>query len=85
MRRKKEGKILFESTELRFELDTSNEKERKIPKNVSKRLRTNAHKLIEEFMVLANEEVAKWCEKYTVPFLSRNHSLPGNDQMKIIE
>ncbi len=85
LRRKKEGKILFESTELRFEFDTNNVKERKIPKNGSKRGRTNAHKLIEEFRVMANEEVAKWCEKHTIPFLSRIHSLPGNDQMKIIE
>jgi ribonuclease R len=85
LRRKREGKILFESTELRFELDTSHAKEKIIPKNVSKRVRTNAHKLIEEFMVLANEEVAKWCENNNIPFLSRIHSLPGNDQMKIIE
>lgn len=32
--------------------------------------------LIEEFMVIANEEVAKWCEHEQIPFLSRVHGLP---------
>lgn len=40
--------------------------------------------LIEEFMVLANEEVAKWCERHEMPFLSRIHGLPGAGQLEII-
>jgi ribonuclease R len=40
--------------------------------------------LIEEFMVLANEEVAKWCEKMELPFLSRVHGLPSTEQMQTI-
>jgi hypothetical protein len=35
-------------------------------------------------MVLANEEVAKWCKKHNLPFLSRVHGLPGNEQTEII-
>ncbi len=35
-------------------------------------------------MVLANEEVAKWCKKHDLPFLSRVHGLPGNEQTEII-
>ena len=40
--------------------------------------------MIEEFMVLANEEVAKWCVQMKIPFLSRVHEKPGTDQTKII-
>jgi len=40
--------------------------------------------MIEEFMVLANEEIAKWCAKQKIPFLSRVHDLPGGEQMKAI-
>lgn len=35
-------------------------------------------------MVLANEEVAKWCTKHSLPFLSRIHHLPPEDNAKII-
>jgi exoribonuclease R len=56
----------------------------KTPANIKRRERNNAHKLIEEFMVLANEEVAKWCKKHDLPFLSRVHGLPGNEQTEII-
>lgn len=41
--------------------------------------------LIEEFMVLANEEVAKWCEGHGLPFLSRVHGLPPYNSMEIIK
>lgn len=40
--------------------------------------------MIEEFMVLANEEVAKWCAEKKVPFLSRVHDVPGTEQSKAI-
>lgn len=36
-------------------------------------------------MVLANEEVAKWCQHHGLPFLSRVHGLPGNEQTEIIQ
>lgn len=41
--------------------------------------------LIEEFMVLANEEVAKWCTKRKIPFLSRIHDEPSDEGLRIIE
>ncbi len=40
--------------------------------------------MIEEFMVLANEEVAKWCAEKKIPFLSRVHDVPGTEQSKAI-
>lgn len=74
-RRKKEGKIHFETTELFFDLD-----DKKIfAENIKKRERNDAHRLIEEFMVLANEEVAKWCVKRKIPFLSRLHTPPSEE------
>jgi ribonuclease R len=84
-RRRKEWKITFESTEVYFEFETTDTSIQKTPKNIKRRERNNAHKLIEEFMVLANEEVAKWCDTHGLPFLSRVHGLPGNEQTEIIQ
>lgn len=81
-RRKKEGKITFETTELYFDFDKNNEK---TPAKIRKRERNDAHMLIEECMVLANEEVAKWCTKRKIPFLSRVHPEPSEESIKIIE
>ena len=86
-RRRKEGKISFESTEIYFDFGESNgiPTTKKTPIGIKNRERNDAHKLIEEFMVLANEEVAKWCNKNGLPFLSRVHGLPGNEQTQIIQ
>lgn len=62
---------MFESTECYFTLD-----EKRNVLDIKKRERNEAHMLIEECMVLANEEVAKWCAKEKLPFLSRVHSIP---------
>lgn len=77
-RRRKEGKIIFESTEVRFSGDT------RIGIQVEKRSRNDAHMMIEEFMVLANEEVAKWCVRHELPFLSRVHGTPGHNNLAFI-
>jgi ribonuclease R len=86
-RRRKEGKISFESTEIYFDFGEtkSTQSIQKTPLHIKKRERNDAHKLIEEFMVLANEEVAKWCHHHGLPFLSRVHGLPGNEQTEIIQ
>ena len=78
-RRKKEGKIIFESSEPTFTFDANDN-----ITNIEKRERGPSHMMIEEFMVLANEEVAKWCTKHSLPFLSRIHHLPPEDNAKII-
>ncbi len=74
-RREKEGKILFDMTECYFDLDTERNVE-----NIHKRERHDAHMMIEEFMVLANEEVAKWCSTKKIPFLSRVHEAPTEEK-----
>lgn len=74
-RRKKEGKIIFETEELAWECGDDGS-----IITAHKRERNDAHKLIEECMILANEEVAKWCEKRKIPFLSRTHEAPPYDK-----
>ncbi len=91
-RRKKEGKILFESSETVFEFsaplirgDTGGFSGQKlIPINVKNRSRVAAHMLIEEFMVIANEEVARWCDTHGLPFLSRVHGIPPFNSVDVI-
>jgi ribonuclease R len=51
----KKGAFNFESTEVRFELD-----EKGKPLGVYHKVRKDAHKLIEEFMLLANKRVAEF-------------------------
>jgi len=50
----KNGAIEFETEEVKFELDNLGK-----PIRVYKKMRTDIHKLIEDFMLLANREVAK--------------------------
>lgn len=54
----KEGSIDFEVEEVKFRLD-----ERGVPVEVYKKHRLDTHKLIEEFMLLANREVAEFIFK----------------------
>lgn len=49
------GAISFETEEIKFELD-----ERGVPLRVIKKQRLDTHKLIEQFMLLANREVAEF-------------------------
>lgn len=66
-------------TECYFDVD-----EKRNVTNIRKRERGDAHMLIEEFMILANEEVAKWCAKEHLPFLSRVHTAPESEDMRKI-
>lgn len=42
------------------------------------------HELIETYMVLANEQVAKWCKRRKIPFLSRVHEEPPPENKKFL-
>ncbi|WP_243018609.1 MULTISPECIES: ribonuclease R [Candidatus Cardinium] len=77
------GAINFETRELVFELDTNGKPIHIIPK-----LRTDTHKLIEEFMLLANKEVATYVaklkqkkEKVGPTFIYRTHNHPDPDKL----
>ncbi len=79
----KNGAIEFETEEVKFELDGEGR-----PIRVYKKERKDTHKLVEEFMLLANREVAKFMNvegKKTGnkgSFIYRIHDLP--DKEKII-
>ena len=78
------GAINFETIEVKFELDEDGKPLKVIPKE-----RKEAHKLVEEFMLLANKEVAthifKWNEKGkkrgSKPFVYRVHDNPDPDKL----
>ncbi len=77
------GAIDFEQDEVRFELDETGK-----PIRIFKKERLDTHKLVEEYMLLANKEVAEFIYKAykkqnsTSPFLYRIHDLPDNDKIQ---
>ncbi len=82
-KREEKGAISFEQDEVKFELDDAGR-----PIRVFRKVRLDAHKLVEEFMLLANREVAifvnkkyKKEEKGTPLFLYRIHDTPDKDRI----
>jgi len=76
------GAVNFETTEVKFKLDEKGKPLAVIPK-----VRKDAHKLIEEFMLLANKQVATFVysqkkgeDKNT--FVYRTHDFPDPDRVK---
>ncbi len=76
----KNGAIAFESDEVKFQLD-----EEGAPIGVYTKERKEAHMLIEDFMLLANREVAIYISKkgkgHEIPFVYRVHDLPNADKV----
>ena len=75
------GAINFETTEVRFRLDAMGN-----PLEVVPKVRKDAHKLIEEFMLLANKKVAEYVYKYKGrkeknTFVYRIHDAPDLDKI----
>ena len=78
----KEGAINFSSQEVRFQLD-----EKGKPIAIVIKESKDAHKLIEEFMLLANRAVASYVSKIKVnkepiPFPYRIHDTPDDEKLK---
>lgn len=80
-RKFKNGAISFESTEVKFKLDEHGK-----PIGVFVKERKDAHKLIEDFMLLANRKVAEFIakkgkgkQKYT--FVYRSHDSPNLENL----
>ncbi len=76
------GAIDFEQEEIAFELDESGK-----PIRIYKKERLDTHKLVEEFMLLANKEVAEFVYKHEkktgkiFPLPYRIHDLPDKDRI----
>lgn len=74
------GSIDFETDEVKFILDDKGN-----PIDLYVKQRLESHMLIEEFMLLANKEVAtfmvKKAGKNSVPFVFRVHDLPDQDKL----
>lgn len=81
--RLKKGALNIESEEMRFQLDESGH-----PVGVLVKTSKDAHKLIEEFMLLANQRVATLIaeprkERDTVPFVYRVHDKPDMEKIAL--
>jgi len=79
------GAIDFEQDEISFELDNAGK-----PIRIFKKARLDAHKLVEEYMLLANKEVAEFIYKAykktnsDSPFIYRIHDLPDQDKINAL-
>ncbi len=76
------GAINFSSQEVRFKLDKDG-----TPTGITVKESKDAHKLIEEFMLLANKAVAEYVSKIKVnkepiPFSYRVHDTPDEEKLK---
>jgi ribonuclease R len=77
----KKGAINFETTEVKFDLD-----EKGKPIGLKTKERKDAHKLVEEFMLLANKKVAEFVYKMKKgktknTFVYRTHDYPDVDRL----
>jgi ribonuclease R len=76
------GAIDFEQDEVVIELDSAGK-----PVRIYKKQRLDAHKLVEEYMLLANKEVAEFIYKAykktnsDSPFIYRIHDVPDNEKI----
>jgi ribonuclease R len=77
----KNGAIEFETEEVKFQLD-----EKGVPVKVFRKVRKDTHKLIEDFMLLANREVATYMHAFgeknqKAAFVYRIHDAPDRDKI----
>ena len=79
-KRFKNGAINFETDEVKFKLD-----ENGVPIEVYVKERKDSNMLIEDYMLLANKEVAEYMakkEKLEVPYIYRIHDVPNMDKLQ---
>jgi ribonuclease R len=76
-RRFERGSLDFDLPESRVELD-----EEGFPIDIKESVRLDSMRLIEEFMLLANEIVARHATKRKVPFLYRVHEQPSQEKLE---
>ena len=77
-KRMSNGALSFERVEVKFNLDDKNN-----PESIFFKSSKDAHKLVEEYMLLANKRVAEFIGKYKPKktFVYRVHDLPDQDKL----
>lgn len=76
-RSQKRGALSFETAEAKFILDEEGE-----PVDIVRRERGDAEKMIEQFMLAANEGVATWLHSRDLPCIYRVHEVPVEDKIR---
>lgn len=71
------GSIDFELPEFETRVDKDGE-----PTSIQRRTRFDAHRLIESFMIAANEAVTVWARARQMPFVYRVHDVPSPEAMQ---
>ena len=71
-KRRERGSIDFEFPEASIRVDSHGE-----PFAIENRARLESHRLIEEFMIAANESVTEWALHRKIPFIYRIHEEPS--------
>ena len=74
------GAIIFDKSEIKFELNEKNQ-----PKKVLFKSTKNANKLIEELMLLANRRVAERMKKSNEKFVYRVHDQPNQEKLENLQ
>jgi ribonuclease R len=77
--RMKNGAISFERLETKFKIDEEGN-----PISIYFKESKDAHKLIEEFMLLANRKVAEYIGKQSLTFVYRIHDSPDPDKLDVL-
>lgn len=77
-KRMSSGAISFEKKETKFHIDTEGN-----PTEIYLKESKDAHKLVEEFMLLANRKVAEFIGKQKLPFVYRIHDSPDPDKLEV--
>ncbi len=77
--RVKRGALDLDIPETEFIIDTNG-----YVTGFKKRERNDAHRLIEEFMILANETIARHFNLKDVPFVYRVHEKPTQEKLKVV-
>ena len=78
--RHQRGSIDFDMPEAAFTLNKDG-----IPIDIFARERGESERLIEDFMLLANETVAQWARAAELPFLYRSHAHPDAERVRALE
>ena len=74
------GAIIFDKSEIKFELNEKNQ-----PKKILFKSTKSANKLIEEFMLLANRRVAERMKKSNEKFVYRVHDQPNQEKLENLQ